>query len=197
MKAPTRLLLLLLQLSKCQELICGWATLELKACSLNETDVIFMSLVSMLLLFTFQMGLITYEGFLLLSPKILSLPCDTQDPQDTTFLSQAHSYTAFHNWSNCWVCNCFPSSSVGGFPRWISPLQRKDFLQLCEYLHQQQSYVMPLLDLMTSNDPKMDWCNTLYINYKHNVTFNFKLQMIVHAPIFFTTSSNYYLGPLD
>ena len=124
-----------------------------------------MSLVSTLLLFTFQMGLITYVGLLLLSPKILSLPCD---PQDLTFLSWAHSYTAFHNWSNCWVCNCSPSSSVGGFPRWISPLQGKYFLQLCEYLHQQQSYVMPLLDLMTSNNPKMDWCN-----YGHNVTFNF------------------------
>ena len=141
-----------------------------------------MSLVPMLLLFTFQMGLITYMALLLLSPKILSLPCDPQDP---TFLSWAHSYSAFHNWSNCWVCNCSPSSSVGGFPMWISPLQGKDFLQLCEYLHQQQSYAMPLLDLMTFNDPKMDWCNTLYINYRHNVTFNFKLQMIVHAPMFF------------
>ena len=32
---------------------------------------------------------------------------------------------------------------------------------------------MPLLNLMTSNKPKMDWCNTLYLNYGHNVTFNF------------------------
>ena len=31
-----------------------------------------------------------------------------------------------------------------------------------------QSYVTPLLDLMTSNNPKMDWCN-----YGHNITFNF------------------------
>ena len=26
---------------------------------------------------------------------------------------------------------------------------------------------------MTSNNPKMDWCNTLYFNYGHNVAFNF------------------------
>ena len=26
---------------------------------------------------------------------------------------------------------------------------------------------------MTSNNPKMDWCNTLYLNYGHNVAFNF------------------------
>ena len=32
---------------------------------------------------------------------------------------------------------------------------------------------MPLLKLMTSNNPKMYWCNTLYFNYGHNVTFNF------------------------
>ena len=55
----------------------------------------------------------------------------------------------------------------------MSPLQGKDFFQVCDYLRQQQSYVMPLLNLMTSNNPKMDWCNTLYLNYGHNVTFNF------------------------
>ena len=32
---------------------------------------------------------------------------------------------------------------------------------------------MPLLHLMTFTNPKMDWCNTLYFNYGHNVTFNF------------------------
>ena len=32
---------------------------------------------------------------------------------------------------------------------------------------------MPLLHLMTSTNPKMDWCNTLHFNYGHNVTFNF------------------------
>ena len=26
---------------------------------------------------------------------------------------------------------------------------------------------------MTSNNPKMDWYNILYLNYGHNVTFNF------------------------
>ena len=99
----------------------------------------------------------------------MSLPFD---PQDNAFLSWAHSYATFHNWSNCQLCGAFPSSSVEGFPWWASPLQGKDFLQICEYLRQ-QSYVMPLLNLMTSNNPKMDWCNTLCLNYGHNVTFNF------------------------
>ena len=78
---------------------------------------------------------------------------------------------------------------------------------------------MPLMDLMTSNNPKMDWCN-----YGHNVTFNFdfhlfllfapcicnciagfvcshmkafKLQMVAQTPATAAASSNYYLGPLD
>ena len=74
--------------------------------------------------------------------------------------------------SNCWVCGALPSSSVEGFWRWTSPLQGKDFLHVCEYLRQ-QSHAMPLLHLMTFTNPKMDWCNTLYFNYGHNVTFNF------------------------
>ena len=115
------------------------------------------------------MGLIIYVSLLLLTPKILSL---LFDPQDNAFLSWAHPYAAFHNWSNCWVCGVLPSSSVEAFQWWASLLQGKDFLQVCEYL-QQQSYVMPLLHLMTFTIPKMDWCNTLYFNYGHNVTFNF------------------------
>ena len=110
-----------------------------------------------------------------------------------------------------------------GFPWWTSPLQGKDFLQVCEYLWQ-QSHAMPLLHLMTSTNPKMNWYNTLYFNYGHNVTFNFdfnlfllfapcicncitgfvssrmkafKLQMVTQTPATAATSSNYYLGPLD
>ena len=83
---------------------------------------------------------------------------------------------------------------------------------------------MPLLHLMTSNNPKVDWCNTLYPNYGHNVTLTllivlfllfapcicncvagfvsnrlkaFKLQIVVPAPTPATASSNYYLGFLD
>ena len=114
------------------------------------------------------MGLITYVSLLMLTPKIPSLP---SDPEDNAFLL-AHSYAAFHNQSNCWLCGALPSSSVEGFPWWTSPLQGKDFLQVCEYLRQ-QSYVMPLLKLMTSNNAIMDWRNTLFFNYGHNVTFNF------------------------
>ena len=60
---------------------------------------------------------------------------------------------------SCWVCKALPSSLVEGFLWSISPLQGKDFLQVCKYF-QQQSYVMPLLHLMISNNPKMD-CATL------------------------------------
>ena len=49
---------------------------------------------------------------------------------------------------------------------------RKGF-GLCKSLHQQKPHVMLLLDLMASNTPKMDWWNTSYLNYGHNVTFNF------------------------
>ena len=77
-----------------------------------------------------RIGLIIYVS-LLLTPKILSLQFD---PQDNVFLFWAHSYAAFHNRSNCWVCRALPSSSVEGFPWWTSALQEKDFLQVCEYL---------------------------------------------------------------
>ena len=113
------------------------------------------------------MGLIIYVSLLLLTPEILSLPFD---PQDNAFLSWAHSYAAFHNRSNCWVCGALPSSSVEGFPWWTSPLQGKYFLQVYKYLRQ-QSHVMPLLRLMTSNNPRMDLCNTSYFNSGHNMTF--------------------------
>ena len=57
-----------------------------------------------------KMSLIIYVSLLLLTPKIfLSLPFD---PQDNAFLSWAHSYAAFHNRSNCWVCGALPSSSL-------------------------------------------------------------------------------------
>ena len=132
--------------------IGSWViTLELRGDTLTRTKWLhFMSLLSMLWLCTFQMGLIIYVSLLLLTPKILSLPFD---PQDNAFLSWAHSYATFHNRSNCWVCGALPSSSVEGFPWWTSPLQWKDFLQVWKYLRQ-QSYVMPLLHLMTSTTLK-------------------------------------------
>ena len=124
-KALTRLFFLLSQLSKCQELIRGYITLELRGGTLTRTKwLLFMSLLSMLWLCTFQMGLIIYVSLLLPTPKILSLPFDLQD---NAFLSWAHSYAAFHNPSNCWVCGALPSSSVEGFPWWTSPLQKTTF----------------------------------------------------------------------
>ena len=129
------------------------------------------------------MGLIIYVSLLLLTPKTLSLPFD---PQDNAFLSWAYSYAAFHNQSNCCVCGAFPSSSVESFLWWASPLQGKDLLQFCEYL-QQQSYAMPLLHLMTSNNPKMDWCNTLYFNYGH---FHFDYTLSPFNDYFATHKAN-------
>ena len=80
------------------------------------------------------MGLIIYVSLLLLTPKILSLPFD---PQDNALLSWAHSYAAFHNQSNCWVCAALPSSSVeGGFLHF----KERTFFN----------------SVMTSNNPKMD-----------------------------------------
>ena len=125
-------------------------------------------------------------SLLLLTPKFLSLPFD---PQYNAFLSWAHSYTAFHNQSKCWVCGALPSSSVEGFLWWTSSLQGTDFLHVCRYL-QQQSHVMPLLKLMTSNNPKMDWCNTLYFNYGHNVPFNFDYTLSRFNDYFATHKAN-------
>ena len=124
-------------------------------------------------------------GLLLLTPKIQSLPFD---PQDNAFLSWAHAYAAFHNRSNCWVCGALPSSSVEGFPWWTSALQGKDFLQVCKFL--QQSHVVPLLWLMTSNNPRMDWCNTLYFNFGHNMIFNFDYTLSQFNGYFATHKTN-------
>ena len=77
-----------------------------------------MSLLSILWVCTFQMGLIIYVSLIMLTPKMLPFNC-----QDNAFLSWAHSYAAFHNQSNSCVCGALPSSSVEGFPWWTSPLQ--------------------------------------------------------------------------
>ena len=49
---------------------------------------------------------------------------------------------------------------------------------------------MTLLHLMTSNNPKMDWCNTLYFNYGHNVTFNFDYTLSRFNDYFATHKAN-------
>ena len=75
------------------------------------------------------MGLRIYVGLLLLTPKVLSLSFDCQH---SAFLSWIHFYAAFHNQSNCCVCGALPSSSIEDFPWWVSLLQGKNFLQLCD-----------------------------------------------------------------
>ena len=49
---------------------------------------------------------------------------------------------------------------------------------------------MPLLHLMTSNNPKMDGCNTLYLNYGHNMTFNFDYTLSLFNDYFATHKAN-------
>ena len=49
---------------------------------------------------------------------------------------------------------------------------------------------MPLLKLMTSNNPKMDWCNILYFNYGYNVTFNFDYTLSQFNDYFTTHKAN-------
>ena len=90
-KVLTGLLFLLSQLSWCQELIRGCTTLELKSGTLTPQTKQRHFYVFVLYNFTFQMGLIIYVGLLLLTPKILSLPFDSQV---SAFLSWAHSYAA-------------------------------------------------------------------------------------------------------
>ena len=43
---------------------------------------------------------------------------------------------------------------------------------------------------MTSNNPKMYWCNTLYFNYGHNVTFNFDYTLSWFNDYFATHKAN-------
>ena len=49
---------------------------------------------------------------------------------------------------------------------------------------------MPLLHLMTSTNPKIDWCNTLHFYYGHNVTFNFDYTLSWFNDYFATHKAN-------
>ena len=49
---------------------------------------------------------------------------------------------------------------------------------------------MFLLHLMTSNKAKMEWYNTLYFNYGHNVTFNFDYTLCQFSDCFATHKVN-------
>ena len=49
---------------------------------------------------------------------------------------------------------------------------------------------MPLLHLKTYNNPKMDWCNTLYLNYGYNVTFKFDYTLSQFNDYFATYKAN-------
>ena len=50
--------------------------------------------------------------------------------QENVFISWAHSYTDFHNTSNCWAGRAMPLSVMDGFPWWVSLLCQGDFKPL-------------------------------------------------------------------
>ena len=57
---------------------------------------------------------------------------------------------------------------------------RRMFKSKLFYILIASALVMPILmtvmmTMMTSTNPKMDWCNTLYFNYGHKVTFDYTL----------------------
>ena len=129
--------------------------------------------------------LLKYQSLLLERPVTKLKVCENLNP--ATFLPEKENKTPDHDCSQFLTLNYAAQKDLkdkllglwnaplfvsGRLPVVESPLQRKDFLQVCEYLRQ-QSHAMHLLHLMTSTNPKMDWCNTLYFNYEYNVTFNF------------------------
>ena len=77
---------------------------------------------------TFQMGLIIYMRLLLLTPKVLNLPFDTED----AFLSWAHPMLHSTIGLTAGSAERSPPHQVEDFPWWVSLLQGKDFLQLCD-----------------------------------------------------------------
>ena len=81
-KALTRLFFLFPQLLRCQELIHGCTMFELKSgiLTLRVNNIILCLYSLCFYFFTFQMDQIIYMGRLLLTPKILSLLFDPQDP---------------------------------------------------------------------------------------------------------------------
>ena len=85
-----------------------------------------MSLFSMLLLFTFQVGLLIYVGLPLLTPKVLSLPFDSPD---NAFLSWAHSLATFHNQSNYWVLAQMVKKPPAMWDTWVQSLGWEDPLE--------------------------------------------------------------------
>ena len=50
--------------------------------------------------------------------------------------------------------------------------------------------MMPLLNLMTSNNPKRDRYNTLYFSYGHNMAFNFDYTLSRFNDYFATHKAN-------
>ena len=175
-----------------------------------------MSVFSILLLFTFQIGLIIYVGLLLLTPKVLSL---LFDPQDNDFLSWAHSYAAFHNWINWRVCSALSTSSGGclrfrerTFPNsdttftnnshtwclflmwWHLTILKWTVATLCTLTMEIMWLLTLLIVLFFLFAPCICNCVTGFVS---SCMKAFKLQMIAQTPETVAASSNYYLVSLD
>ena len=147
------------------------------------------------------MGLRIYVGLLLLTPKVLSLPFNSQE---NAFLSWAPSYAAFHNRHNCWVCRALISWRLPmvGFSAsrkglsstlwWHLTILRWTGITHC-------TLTMDIMWLLIISTWFSDYF-ALYLELYNGICFClkvFRLQMIVHAPTISVASSNYYLGPLD
>ena len=77
--------------------------------------------------------------------------------QDNVFISWAHSYTDFHNTSNCWVCGALPLSVMDRLPWWVSLLCQGDFKPLCSFLGRQKE---TFLSFVNHNLSLLSWCKT-------------------------------------
>ena len=77
----------------------------------------------------YQISLTSYMGLLLLTPKVLSLLFDHKTmPSCPELIPIPNSTKNLIAGS----AECSPSSSIEGFPWWVSPLQEEDFLQPCK-----------------------------------------------------------------
>ena len=116
------------------------------------------------------------KWFLLLGLTNVILSLTTVPAQDNVFISWAHSYTVFHNSSNCWVCGAMPLSVMDGLPWWVPSLCYGDFIPLCSFLKQQKG---AFLSLTNHNLSLLSWCKKKpSMGWRHRVTFNMNTNLM-------------------
>ena len=67
--------------------------------------------------------------------------------QDNVFISWAHYYAMFQNWSDSWVCRALPSSSIHGLPWLVSPLDGPNFQKVCHSIQEDQAKNLNVLNM--------------------------------------------------